>query len=144
MADPRGTVTFNEVGDYDAYTFVIDNSTIVYDGAKKGGSAGVGLAVSLSASKTVQLVADGDAITGKLIEVFSDNVATVKVGDVLILPGGTGATLTPGSAIVGALGAASARGYIRSAASGTAAELVKCRGSILDNTDTTAVAVHFS
>jgi hypothetical protein len=141
VADPRASVIFADVGEFEALTFSIDNSTITYSSTSANGSASVGLAVTLSASKTVALAADGEPVVGKLIEVFADNTATVQVGDVLVLPGGNGATLTPGLAIVGALNASSAKGYIRAAASGTAAELIKCRGIILDSGTTTAVAV---
>lgn len=141
MADPRNTVTLEDVGAYSAQTYLIDNSTIVYSATVANGSASVGLAVTVSAAKTVALTADGDAVLGKLIEVFADNTASVKTGDYLTLGGGASATLTLGSAIVGALGASSAKGYIRSAASGTAAELIKCRGMIVDASDTTAVKV---
>lgn len=141
MADPRATVVLDDLGEVEQYTFLIDNSTITFDATKVGGSASVGLAVKMSAAKTVALAADGDAVIGQLIQVFADNTATVKTGDVLVLPGGNGATLTLGTAIVGALNASSAAGYIRSAASGTAAELIKCRGAIIDAGTTTAVKV---
>ena len=141
MADPRASVLFDDVGEVEQYTFLIDNSTITFDSTKVNGSASVGLAVTMSAAKTVALTADGDAVIGQLIQVFADNTCTVKCGDVLTLPGGASATLTLGTAIVGALGASSAKGYIRSAASGTAAELIKCRGAIIDAGTTTAVKV---
>lgn len=140
MADPRSAVSFEEVGC--RKTFLIDNSTITYSATAVGGSASVGLAVMLSAGKTVALTNDGAAVEGKLIKVESDNMAVVKHEGHMTLPGGASATLTVGAAIVGALGAASARGYIRSAASGTAAELVKCKGEIVDAGTTTAVIVH--
>ena len=122
-------------------TYKIDNSTITYDATKTGGSTQVGLAVTFSADDTVALCADGDAIIGKLILVESDDKANVMTDGTMALPGGNGATLTLGATIVGALGASSAKGYIRSAASGTAAELVKARGRIENNDTTTAVVV---
>ena len=141
MADPRASVLFDDVGEVEQYTFLIDNSTITFDATKTGGSASVGLAVKMSAAKTVALADDGAAVIGQLIQVFADNTATVKVGDVLTLPGGNGATLTLGKKIVGALNASSAPGYIREVATGTAAELGKARGAILDAGTTTAVKV---
>lgn len=148
MADPRNTVAWDEIGEL-SVTYKIDDSTITYDATKKGGSAqsaaeqsGGMLAVTLSADGTVALAADGDAIEGGLMSVESDNKCAVRVGGYLKLRGGDGATLTLGSAIVGALGAANAKGHIRSAASGTAAELIKARGRIVDNDTTTAVVVH--
>lgn len=122
-------------------TYKIDDSTITYDATKAGGSAQVGLAVTLSADDTVALCADGNAILGKLILVESDDKANVMTEGTMTLPGGDSATLTLGATIVGALGAANAKGYIRSAASGTAAELVLARGRIENNDTTTAVVV---
>lgn len=143
MADPRNAVDFQGIGILTA-TYVIDNSTIVYDGTKANGAATtmIGKAVTLSADGTVALSADGDAIEGKLILVEADNKCTVQVAGYCDFPGGASATLTRGTAIVGALGAASAKGYIRSAASATAAELIKCRGRIVTAGTTTAVMVH--
>lgn len=132
----------SNIGVVGAYrTYKIDNSTITYDATKAGGSSQAGLAVTFSGDNTVALCADGDAVIGALILVESDGKCTVMVFGTMTLPGGASATLTRGSAIVGALGAAGAKGYIRSAASGTAAELIKARGFI-DNAGTaTAVVV---
>lgn len=141
MSDPRATVVLDDVGEFEAYTFLIDNSTITYSSSQVNGSASVGLAVKVSAAKTVALAGDGDAVIGKLIQVFADNTATVQVGDVLVLPAGNGASLTLGKKIVGALNASSAAGYIREVTTGTAAELGKARGAILDADTTTAVKV---
>jgi len=142
MADPRNKVEFDDIGVVRA-TFKIDGVTIVYDATKTGGAAStmINKAVTLSADDTVALAADGDAIVGKLLSVESDSKAVVQVEGFCDLPGGDGATLTRGAAIVGALGAASAKGYVRAAASGTAAELIKCRGRIVRNGTTTAVVV---
>lgn len=141
MADPRNDVTFVGLGEYEAQTFKIDNSTITYDVTKVGGSAMIGLACTEPTNKTVALTADGDAVVGRLINVSADLKAVVQTGEFVVLPGGASATLTLGTGIVGALGAASAKGYIRSAASATAAELLKAIGAIRDATDPTAVVV---
>jgi hypothetical protein len=71
MADPRNTVAFDDIG-YEAQTFLIDNSTITYSATATGGSASVGLAVTLSTHKTVALAGDGEFVLGKLIKVESD------------------------------------------------------------------------
>lgn len=142
MADNRNDVIFDGI-DAEYATFVIDNSTITFSATAANGSASVGLAVTLSANKTVALTADGDAVIGRLVSVESDNKCTVQTGKYVKFPGGLSATLTRGTAIVGATGASSAKGYIRSAASATAAELIKCRGAIVDVTDTTNVVVLF-
>lgn len=140
MASGRAQVSVDGIG-YDAVTQKIDASTIVFDATKVNGCASVGLAVTLSADDTVALCADGDAIAGKLIKVESDGFCTVQVSGFCTLPGGASATLTRLTTFVGALGASSARGYIRSAASGTAAELIKARGQIWNASDATNVVI---
>ena len=80
-------------------------------------------------------------VAGKLIEVFPDNTCTVEVDGFVELPGGNSASLTLGKAIVGALDGSSNPGFIREVATGTAAELGRCRGSIQDAGTTTAVVV---
>lgn len=141
MSDPRATVVLDDLGKPEEYTFLIDNSTITYSSSYARGSASVDLAVKMSAAKTVALADDGSAVIGQLMQVFADNTCTVKVGPTLVLPGGNGASLTLGKKIVGALNASSAAGYIREVATGTAAELGKARGAILDAGTTTAVKV---
>lgn len=129
MANPRDTVEYD--GLFAEYaTYKIDNSTITYSATAVNGSAQVGLAVTFSADNTVQLVGDGEFVLGKLISVDSQLKAVVQVGGFMELPGGAGATLTRGKAIVGDLGASSAEGYIREVATATAAELGVCRGFI--------------
>lgn len=121
--------------------FEIDDSTITYDASEVGGSAQVGLAVTFSAANTVALAADADHIVGKLIKVEADGFCNVQTKGVMTLPGGDSATLTLGLPIVGDLGAASAKGYVRIANSAVAAELAKARGEIRDASTTTAVVV---
>lgn len=144
MANPRNVVDFEGI-DGVFGTYAIDNSTIVYDGTKVGGAAAtmIGQAVSLSAAGTVQLASDAEALVGKLVLVEADNKCTVQTGGYMKLPGGASASLTRGFKVVGALGAASAKGFIREVASATAAELNKGRGQIVDASDTTAVVVNF-
>ena len=140
MADPRDTLSHEGVdGVYE--TFKIDNSTITFDKTKPGGSAQVGLAVTFSADDTAKLTEDGEYVLGKLIEVEIDNKATIQTGGGMSLAGGASASLTVGKQIVGALGASSAKGYIREVATGTAAELGVARGRINNNDVTTAVSV---
>jgi hypothetical protein len=143
LATPRNIVGFEETAGPHDLTFKIDNSTITYDATKANGAATtmIGKAVTLSADDTVALAADADAVLGKLISVEGDNKCSVRVHGYVTLPGGNGATLTRGVAIVGALNASSEKGYVRIAASGTPAELVKSRGTIINNGTTTAVGV---
>lgn len=122
-------------------TYAIDGSTIVYDSTAPNGSADVGKAVTLTGNDIVGLATDGSAIVGKLIIVESDGFCSVQVRGNLTLPGGDGATLTRGLAIVGDLGPSSAKGYIRAANSAVAAELAVARGQITNIADTTEVVV---
>lgn len=137
MADPRNAV--NNIARYQAQTYAHD-ATIVYDATLAGGSAQVGLAVTQEGSQTVSLVGDGEEVEGKLIKVESDGKCVVQYAGDMTLPGGTSATLTEGSKIVGDLLGA-AEGYIQSAASGTAAHHVVSRGTIINSATTTAVVV---
>jgi len=139
MADPRVAGNLTGIKGVNA-TFIIDASTITYSATAAGGSASVGLAVKLTDDYTIALTTDGCAVLGKLLSVESDGMATVQIAGVMELPSGSGATLTVGAAIVGDLDGSTA-GYIRAAASGTAAELILCRGVILANDDTAAVVV---
>jgi hypothetical protein len=143
MADPRLDVSIVDVGEVYA-TFLTDNSTIVYAATSSGGSASVGLAVTLSAANTVALVAAAGAVLGKLVEVFSDNTATVQVCGGMTLPAGTGATGTGellwGGSIVGDVSTA-AKGYIRGVNTGVPAELGVARGMVCDLGTLTAVEV---
>lgn len=118
----------------------IDNVAITFDDTVAGGSSSVGLAVTYSAAGTISTVADGEFVLGKLIKVESDNYATVQYRGAMTLPGGTGASLTLGKAIVGDLLVA-AEGYIREVNTAAAAELGVKRGLIHDAGTTTAVQV---
>lgn len=122
-------------------TYKIDNSTILFDRTKVNGSAQVGLAVTFSGDETVALTADGDAVVGKLIKVEADNKATVQADGTVALGKGDAATVTRGTKIVGALGTASAKGYIRSVNTAVAAELGKARGRIENTATATAIVV---
>lgn len=143
MANPRNVTDYEGIDGVYA-TYAIDNSTITYDSTKVGGAAAtmIGMAVTESGAGIVALAADGDAIVGKLDLVEADGKARVQTGGYMKLPGGASASLTRLLKIVGALGAGSAKGYIREAASGTAAEINKGRGQIIDAADTTAVLVN--
>lgn len=138
MADPRAAV--NNIARYQSQTYVHD-ATIVYDATLAGGSAQVGLAVTQEGSETVSLVGDGEQVEGKLIKVESDGKCTVQYAGDMTLPGGNSATLTEGAKIVGALNPSSAEGYIKAAASGTAAHHVVSRGTIINSSVATAVVV---
>src|SRR3990172_9043629 len=103
MADPRAAVSL-ELGpnEHDVVT-VGHDSTIVYDATLTGGSAQVGLAVSIESNGVVTLAGSGENVFGKLLSVGSDGFASVQFQGWMTLPGGTGATLTAGLKIVGDL-----------------------------------------
>lgn len=135
MPSARNNVIVDGIG-YKAFTYTHDD-TIVYDDDLEGGSAQVGLAVALEDDLQVTLVGDGEGVEGLLVKVEPGGKCVVQTGGVAIFQGGNGATLTPGTKIVGALGAASAEGYIKNAATQHAVS----RGTILDATDPTQVRV---
>lgn len=141
MANPRNDVRFKNIR-VKRETYKYDN-TIVYNAALPGNSAQAGLAVTQigEAAKTVSLVAAGELVAGRLELVEADGNCVVTVMGNVELPAGTGAVLTPGAKIVGALLGA-AEGYIDSAAAvATAASAQAARGRIIDATTTTAVVV---
>ena len=135
MADPREAVIVDGIG-YKAFTYVHDD-TIVYDSAVLGGSAQVGLAVTLEDDKQVSLVGDGEQVEGLLVKVEPGGIAVVQTGGVAVFQGGSGATLTPGTKIVGALGVSSAEGYIKNVTT----QHTVSRGTIIDAADPTEVRV---
>ena len=139
MSD-RSDVRFDEIGAIYA-TFKGDGSTITYDSTKVGGSSQVGLAATFSADNTVALTADGNAVVGKVSQVYSDGFVRVQIGGYMTLPAGDSATVTRGKAIVGDLGASSAKGYIRDVDTATAAELGVAVGQIYNVGDTANVGV---
>lgn len=138
--DPRARISMLGV-DYHATTYK-HGSSIVYSATLAGGAATtmIGKAVVMGADDTVELSQDAERIVGKLISVESDGFCAVQDEGYCELPAGDSATVTVGSLIVGALGAASAHGYIRTAAANTA-EALKGRGAIVNNDTTTAVVV---
>jgi len=142
MADPRLTVSWDGLGAEYA-SFKSDNSTIVYSATTSGGSAGVGLAVTLIAAtaQTIELVGDAEGVLGKLIKVEVDNIANVQIAGAMTLPAGDAATLTRQKSIVGALGVAAVEGYIRDVDTAAPAELGVRRGFVIDDAVSTAAWV---
>lgn len=134
MSDPRASIAFD--GQFhEELTFQIDASTITYLETADNGSASVGLGVTSTSAGdgTVKLLEDGEGVLGKLLKVSSDGYCTVQVGGVMRLPQGNGASITEMKRIVGALGAASAKGYIREVNTAVAAELGVARGLLLED-----------
>ena len=94
--------------------FDIDGSTITYDRTKPNGAEQVGLWCSLSDDMEIQLAADGDELVGKLTKVQANGLGVVDYDAALIkVNPGASVTLVRGRGLVGALGASSARGYVR-------------------------------
>jgi hypothetical protein len=88
----------------------------------------------------VGLTVDGSEVEGRIERVHADGMVVVQREGGCSLPGGDGATLTPGTKIVGALRPGGGGGGIRTAAA-SAAEAALARGVILDASTTTAVKV---
>jgi len=141
MADPRKAFT-NRIGTNPekAVTYQVDGVDIVYEAGAVNGSSKAGLAVMLSGDGVVRLTADASPVLGKLIHVEPDGYCAVLVEGVVTLPGGTAAVLTVGTKIVGAL-SGTARGYIRSQAAITLAEVAVANHRIENATPATAVQV---
>lgn len=139
--DPRARVDFTGI-DFHATTYKY-GSTIVYSDTLAGGAAAtmIGKAVSLTTDDTVDLCQDADRIVGKLLSVDNDGFCAVQDDGVCKLPAGASATVTVGLPIVGALGAASARGYVRAAAGNSDTEARDAMGRIINNDVTTALVV---
>ncbi|MCY3744478.1 MAG: hypothetical protein OXH00_25970 [Candidatus Poribacteria bacterium] len=97
-------------------TFQGDGKTIKYDITKPNRSEAVGKAFKINADGKGELVGDGDEIDGKVISVDDDHKFTgAYMFGGLNLPLGENATVARGDKIVGALGASSAKGYVKSA-----------------------------
>ena len=95
-------------------TFQGDGVTIKYDITKPGRSDAVGKAYKFNADGKGELVGDGEAFDGKVIEVESDHKFTgAYMFGGLRLPIGESATVARGDKLVGALGPESAKGYVK-------------------------------
>lgn len=138
MANPRAVVDYEGIG-VRRVTFIADAS-IIFDNTKANGSLQVGLAAQMTGQNTVGLTVDASEVVGRIERVHPDGMVVVQTEGGCSLPAGASATVTAGTKIVGALGASSAQGYIRTAAA-SAAEAAVARGTILDSTTTTAVKV---
>lgn len=98
-------------------TFQGDGVTIKYDITKPNRSEAVGKGYRINPTTGLgELVEDGDEIDGKVLDVDDDNKFTgAYIFGGLTFPLGTGATVTRGDKIVGALGPSSAKGYVKAA-----------------------------
>lgn len=97
-------------------TFQGDGETIKYDVTKPGRSDAVGKAFKLNADGKGELVEEGEAFDGKVLEVDDDHKFTgAYMFGGLLFPIGEGATVARGDKLVGALGPDSAKGYVKGA-----------------------------
>jgi hypothetical protein len=134
MADPRDEAAYDGIAAH--YTTYEHDNTIVFDATKTGGSEQAGLAVTIVDDKKVGLVGDGQAVKGKLILVEAGGMCNVQdEGYLTGMKVGDGGALTPGAKVVGDLGPANAKGYIRDVNAAVAAELLAARGEVIDATD---------
>jgi hypothetical protein len=128
-------------------TFWADGSTIVFTPSGINGLAaamlGKAVTYSATADDTVKLCADGDAVVGKLLKCEPDGACTVQIAGYTSLPAGNAASNTRGKLQVGALGPASAAGYIRDANTATAAELARTGPHAVAVADTANIWVDF-
>lgn len=99
-------------------TFQGDGETIRYDITKPGRSDAVGKAFRINADGKGVLVADGEEIDGKVLEVDDDNKFTgAYMFGGLTLPIGESQTVARGDKLLGALGPSDAKGYVKGAGS---------------------------
>ena len=100
-----------------ATTFQGDGITIKYDITKPNRSDAVGKGFMIDPITGIcSLVEDGNEIDGKVIEVDDDDKFTgAYMFGGLRFPLGSGATVTRGDKLVGALGPGSAKGYVKAA-----------------------------
>jgi hypothetical protein len=131
---------------YRAATFLADGSTIAFDATQALGDDVVGRAVGLVAGtqNTVELVVAGQDVLGRLDHVESDGAVVVQIEGECKLPQGNAVTVVRGDKITGALGPASARGYIGPADPTSATTSLSGRHTVLDVAVTTAISVMLS
>ena len=126
-------------------TFQGDGVTIKYDITKPGRSDAVGKAYKFNADGKGELVGDGEAFDGKVIEVESDHkfTAAYMFGG-LRFPIGESATVVRGEKLVGALGPSSAKGYVKGVSDPMALpeDLAVVAGGDLSDAAAQAVAIN--
>ena len=130
MASVRNIVAFKEINPtFVTFTY---NADFTYSADANGGSTAVCLAVKMVGDKQVGLSTDAAHVIGRLVRVHDDVFCTVQVSGFCLLPVGSSVTVTAGLKIVGALGASSAKGYVRNVAVATLAEVAAASGRIVD------------
>ena len=123
-------------------SFDADGDTIAYDKNTENRSTAVGKAFKINADGKAELVADGDEVIGKVLAVDDDDVMTgAYICGGLRLPVGDSQTVARGDRIVGALGAESAKGYVKSVPAPPAAVATNAKVNYQDSdvADNTAI-----
>jgi hypothetical protein len=143
MANPRKIVGTHDGVGFRALTFLIDGVTITYSDTATLGSAVAGRAVSMVAGSqfVVELTNTGTAVLGRLDHVEPDGVCVVQIEGECKLPQGNAVDVVRGNKIIGALGAASARGYVGPPTADVAGALA-ARHTVLDDAVSTAISVY--
>jgi hypothetical protein len=139
MPDPRKDTSIEDIGLL-TLPFKYDG-TIVYNRLLAGGSAQVGMAVSLTGLKQVGLGADGARVHGKVVKVEGDGFCSVHVEGGIDLP--AAAPIANGSRIV-----AAGAGLIRAAAAvgaafaqAAATDQANARGIVTDGSVAASIKV---
>jgi hypothetical protein len=103
-------------------------------------------AVGLKAAsnRVVELVAADQDVLGRLVNVAQDGACAVQIEGECKLPQGNAVTVVVGDKIVGALGPASARGYIGPAVGTSGTTALVGRHQVLEVAVTTAISVYLS
>jgi len=140
MADPRSTSTHRlGTNPKRILTYKIDGADITYDATQPYGSAVAGRAVMLSGNGIVRLTGSGTSVLGKLLHVEKDGYCAVQTEGVVDLPKGDGA-IAADAQIVGDVRTA-ARGYVRSVAPATLAEVAVAGHKVINAADAEAVEI---
>lgn len=123
-------------------SFRADGDTIAYDKSAENRSTAVGKAFTINTEGKAVLVSDGDEIIGKVLAVDDDNVMTgAYICAGLRLPLGDGQKVVRGDRLVGALGANSAKGYVKAVPAPPSAVATNSRVNYQDTdvSDNTAI-----
>lgn len=146
MANPRFITGPRDGIGFRAETLRIDGSTLVYHATAPLGidPTVLGRAVTLVTGSvdTVKLSGAADVVYGKLDHIEADGACVVQIEGECKLPQGNAVTVVRGNRIVGALGPASAPGYIGPATSADAAAAILGRHTVEDVAVTTAISVY--
>ena len=125
-------------------TFQGDGETIKYDPTQPGRSDAVGKAFRINEEGKGVLVADGEEIDGKVLEVDDDHKFTgAYMCGGLLFPIGENQTVKRGDKLVGALGPSNAKGYVKAVGTPAAlpADLADLAAADID-TDAEKLTVH--